>query len=802
MADIEQNIALKASSDQTSFNNAAKSIDGLENRLRALDKANTTSLAQSKKAGAGLKAFKQDADEATKSVNKLNKELTETASAQYDAKIRSLREELGKFGDASGALSPITSLASTAGISGAGELGGAAQSILDIAERGPELKASMIAIGEGFTKADGPAGKLIQTASGLVSGLTGISAGAAGLLVVIGPLVAAFAAIALAASLATKASYDQAAGTRALLASQDEYYAILQGTSEDAQKSLEDTKASLDSLKAQRDELTKIEDDTFAAAQAQFGDFGARLGLTAARAFNSAGINDVDAKINDLNAQIAEQEFLTGRLEGALADNTFATNDAAIAEEDLTQARETAAAKITQLTGQLASVQDRATEEAIRLGEDRAIRDRRAQEDLDLKLEQEQARHEKEMEGIQSESNSRIKDLRTQASSELDQLASSLVKANAEALATTNLAINSAIAESGKRRASIESKFRADEAKAEAAYNKARLRASQDSLNTQLDAEEANDVVGLINERRRASEEAQRAAEDEKERKDEAKASKDAALAAEKEALDQKLADIRANYEAEKQERELAAQEQRASIEANLLAAIAAEEALTKASLEQKQLAFDEQQKLDKAARDLSKSRQIEDDKLADQRRLERNQKEVDNLKAQIDKETAIVNAGVASKTTAEVTGLNQVASTATSVFSGIQAQVRAITSAMNGLASKSSGGTSNGTNSSYYNPKITGNKPVAFASGDIVDRPTPGMFGDVPAGYAEAIIPFQKSRGLASAMQAYGMGGPSVKVEINGPVTFNEGVTPADLDAGLEKLGMTIASGLNKSGG
>ena len=80
-----------------------------------------------------------------------------------------------------------------------------------------------------------------------------------------------------------------------------------------------------------------------------------------------------------------------------------------------------------------------------------------------------------------------------------------------------------------------------------------------------------------------------------------------------------------------------------------------------------------------------------------------------------------------------------------------------------------------------------------------MVDKATNAVVGDVPSGYAEAIIPFNKSTGLPSAL--YGGNKSGLTLQISGPISVNGEVTKSDLMTGLEKLGQSILIGINKSG-
>lgn len=104
--------------------------------------------------------------------------------------------------------------------------------------------------------------------------------------------------------------------------------------------------------------------------------------------------------------------------------------------------------------------------------------------------------------------------------------------------------------------------------------------------------------------------------------------------------------------------------------------------------------------------------------------------------------------------------------------------------------------GYSGGSSTSYL--KSGSNTYRAFARGTLgVDRPTNALVGDVRPGFAEAIIPYNKSAGLAAELQRLGITGGAPSVDLRGAV-FGPGVTAADLEAFGVKIVNGIAQGVS----
>jgi hypothetical protein len=93
----------------------------------------------------------------------------------------------------------------------------------------------------------------------------------------------------------------------------------------------------------------------------------------------------------------------------------------------------------------------------------------------------------------------------------------------------------------------------------------------------------------------------------------------------------------------------------------------------------------------------------------------------------------------------------------------------------------------------------LPGLSGVSFARGTLgVDRPTRAVIGDVPSGYAEAVIPYPKASGLAAELSRMGITGgstgPNVTVNIDG---IAPGVTRAELDAVENRVTQGVYMGI-----
>lgn len=157
-------------------------------------------------------------------------------------------------------------------------------------------------------------------------------------------------ALLIASKLYLDSIQDQSAALSRLVASQQEYFNLLErGTTEDARARLEEAQSSLQSLRDQRTEIQSQLDAEFAREQQGIlGDLGARI-RTAVKTIGDAGEQAAVDRLAELDAAIAKELGLVERLTGGLAENAFAANDAAEAEQALLSARQQATDQMLRL---------------------------------------------------------------------------------------------------------------------------------------------------------------------------------------------------------------------------------------------------------------------------------------------------------------------------------------------------------------------------------------------------------------------------------------------------------------------
>lgn len=185
-----------------------------------------------------------------------------------------------------------------------------------------------------------------STASQLLSGLgAGDAANAAGILGDVGGALSSLTPVGLALSAATvgvglamgelsRAMAETAKGSRALIASQEEYYTLtLTASSESVQEAIDAKEQELEIARARYAEYNAVIEQSYAEASETLGIFtGALIQIT------DAG-GELRRERDAVAAQIGEQEYALGRLQTALEDGTLAAADAAEAERVLAEER-------------------------------------------------------------------------------------------------------------------------------------------------------------------------------------------------------------------------------------------------------------------------------------------------------------------------------------------------------------------------------------------------------------------------------------------------------------------------------
>lgn len=257
--------------------------------------------------------------------------------------------------------------------------------------------------------------------------------------------------------------------------------------------------------------------DNLNEAQKVLGYYGEGI----ARIATTGGVQELNNQLEDLEGLFADLDKLSletndliGRMEkltSAEADTKIATNDAAVAEAQLAEARkvgENAALTAATATARAADVT--------------AARSQYTANIDALDAAREMVAFEEELAGVRKQARGSASTLQDAARQRVDSLEAQYTKAEA----TANTAIAKIQADTGKKRAEVEAKYMAESVKATRDYlavegryeDKAareRVRRTEDMLDDQLQAEEDNDVIAFIRATRAGAKDLRRMAEDE-----------------------------------------------------------------------------------------------------------------------------------------------------------------------------------------------------------------------------------------------------------------------------------------------
>lgn len=634
------------------------------------------------------------------------------------------------------------------GAAGGGSAIGVAGDILDLTESLPKLKSAITELPSAIGNAAQAIGPL-----GLV-------------------VAASIGAIALAFNKMNSDLEPARQALEATLAANRKYAEFL--ASGATTKQVEDRIKELEKAARLEQEIidgqTRAMDTAFEYSQKTAGDFITRLAFAV-----GDGDDKVAKSTEEARARLLEYNAELSRLRAGLEAGATAANDAAANEEKLAKLRAEATEKIIALEAQRDAAWLAFNEQAAQIDEDRAIRSARADEDLKAQLARQAAAHHDRMIAIADAGQQRLEQIKTQGNEKLAQADEQLGKLQ-QSLAGITTKLNQDRAKVDRdymasERAAYE-KFRLAEAKATEDYNKARTRRLQDLNDDLLDAEQANDVTRFIAAKRAADKDLKRMAEDadattkERQRQfDEERALAEQRRQERVNDLEAAAAERRADLEAQIQERRAAREELAKDIAAQLDAEKQRILSTQKAEID----AYIAQQKRDEEARDLRNKRQAEDEALADSRR-----------RAALNKQLAEIE----TKINAEKNAAGIVGNAWTNMALQVGQVIRGlISTATTPRSSITSGGGGN----------------QAFATGGIVTRPTIAKIGERP-GFHEAVIPFRPSEGLDAALARHGIGGgkSGYIVNFNAPISVGDGVSEAQLRAGLHELAGVFIEGLD----
>jgi hypothetical protein len=444
--------------------------------------------------------------------------------------------------------------------------------------------------------------------------------------------------------------------------------------------------------------------------------------LRAAGAENTAAYDESIAKQAELNTTL-------NNLNSATVQNAAAQNDLIAANEAAAESSQALTDTLADFAAESLKAAAAQNLQETRASRNDAIKAARDEITLNQSLAKERASHFDKIEQIEQAGLDKTLELREQLSEGTEKAYDAIADAAADAQA--------------KQKAE-DAAFQKESLRAEQDFNREKARLERDAREAEFDAILGNDITALIQSRRKSQEQIGDATEDfgvEKERRSEDFTDERAAAAAETEA---KISDMQLEL---------------AEFQANTQAKIAATEAATQSQIAAENAAFVAKQTADQAARDQQNQWREEDLRLKEQDRAE------DAVLADAERQKALA-ADLEAIDTEEA---RKAAANATAL-AGINAlEFAAIR--LKGVAESIAGQVTQGVKSGLPTGGI---QPIAFANEGTRDRPTPAIIGDVPGGYAESVVKYKKSEGLASSILrrsgAEGGGGTTI---VTIPVTI-----------------------------
>ena len=319
MADKKSTVELGIQFDQASEANINTAIGKIESRFTDLEKSaqNVGKAGQdaARTMSNALASVKDSADDDVKALDNLRASLSGAAD---DAKRL---QQSGGGGSGFG----VEGLRRTGGALsqlGLGAVGDPLRQIGDIGQVSKELGQ----VGDALEKMGGTAGSVGPVIAGLGTAVAAIAPAA---LVFIGGL-----------ELIRKAYENSDKAVKAAIASQETYYqTIAEGDSKSIRERIKKLQEEKDATDKLAGDITGAQSNAFAAAQKQYGDLGARI-LTALGSTGLYGdtLKDTTAKQDELTKKSGELQGQIDGLTKALDSSSVAANDAAKAQEKLTDA--------------------------------------------------------------------------------------------------------------------------------------------------------------------------------------------------------------------------------------------------------------------------------------------------------------------------------------------------------------------------------------------------------------------------------------------------------------------------------
>jgi len=439
--------------------------------------------------------------------------------------------------------------------------------------------------------------------------------------------------------------------------------------------------------------------------------------------------NDLDTESTLLNGTIGETIIQREQERNALQS----VNDKLKEQTEINKQREASLGRLTALESQSNKLLEDFNRQQSEILQERQLRDLRETEDYNREIEQKNKDHQQELADIQRDGNDAI----TNINQNLDSLRSEFFNNEIEATQQYR-----------KNLSDLNRQYRIED-----------KQALDDHLADLRDAEQSNDVISFL--------QAQRTFEQEQKEKETQRS--------------QEFKELNQQFSEDKRLRQQAFNERQVDLQREL--SLTRQQTNEKLTLARQ--AFAEELRQTDRERQLKLQRQAQDERIADERsrqQLQRQLYEI-NLKAQ-----------------AELSAIRQV----TTAVSELELVARRIagnsgsgtSGTLSGLGYSALGTKSYEQNALRNSARLvsvnndinvrSGQRAFAFANGGIIDRPTLGLIGET--GNPEAVIPFNRSRGLKSALADYGiiprgMSGNAGMVQLN----FAPNLTVGDIATGSE---------------
>lgn len=565
-----------------------------------------------------------------------------------------------------------------------------------------------------------------------------------------------------------------------------------------------------------------------AAIDKEYADLGIQFNLNARSAIAARGKAVQDEIDKIYNEDFTPATQAAEQLAGSMDEITEAAKRSTEANQELLEERAKSVQKLYDLEQERLKAEEEFGRESGEIDDDRRLRDDREEEDFNLKQAKQLKDHKDKLLQIDTEGNEAIEKKRASNDARIDKADKDIQKMYDSLSDVTE--------DAQKKIGKVNKKYMEDEIEAVEDHieelkeideegNKERLKILSQLALDLRDAEVANDVIAFVAAKKRAEEQL-KTLEDETNAEKEAreKAFQEARDDAEKERLariaeiEQEAADRRADILEKINDAQMERDELKKVLDQEL-----AEEIQRVADLRAAEIkAYEDRKKEEEEERKLRLKRQEEDDEIADKRRQAQQDRILKDIDERINKEKlnfGIIDAAWRNGITGIATFLT---STVGNAIDGLKSKVQSLANVNLGGSSSVFGpnpppsnsnpfwwngagtNTQNGTiNTGDYLGGGVSYTPVAFAKGGIADKPTYGMFGDVPPGWAEGFVPFKKSEGIGPALARLGgtstgmSGGDTYIVNLNGDIS---GVTEAFVREELNKSMQTVQVALRKA--